>query len=154
MPNTYSRIVFHVIFAVKYREALITKDIKTELEKYLCALFANRDQKVLAISCMPDHVHILYSHRLSIHIPDLIKEVKVASTLFIRSKLAVRKPFYWQSGYAIFSCWADDLKRIIQYIQNQEEHHRKKDFLSEYRDTLTKNEVTFDEAYIFRTPEE
>ena len=149
MANTYSRIAFHVVFAVRFRAALIQPDFKDELQKYICGIFTRRNQKVLAISCMPDHVHILYSHRLSYNIPDLIKEVKVASTKFIREKRPMKVPFRWQEGYAIFSCWSDDLNRIIQYIQNQEQHHYREKFLKEYRDILIKNEIEFKEEYIF-----
>ena len=87
MANTYSQIYIQVIFAVKFRESKISDEMKNEVEKYICGIFNNKKQKVLAIYANADHIHIFFCYRnISISIPDLMKVVKVESTNFINEK--------------------------------------------------------------------
>jgi len=153
MPNTYTKIVFHIVFAVKYRQALIAPEMKDELERYITGLFTHRNQKMLIISCMPDHVHMLISYRPVTVLSDLVKEVKVASTNFIKSRFPTCSNFNWQSGYGCFSCNPYDLDGIFNYIRNQEQHHAKKKFKDEYKELLINNRVDFDEKYFLTDPE-
>ena len=149
MGNTYSRIVLHLVFAVRHREALIKPEFREELQMVMSGLVRHRGQKLLAIYCMPDHAHLLISYRPSIPIPELVMQIKVASMQFVREKRLTQKPFQWQNGYGVISCNADRLDGIIAYINNQEEHHRKKKFLAEYREMLDKFEIKYEERYLF-----
>ena len=153
MANTYSKLVFHIVFAVKYRKALINHEVKPELEKYICGMFLKRNLKVLCINCMPDHVHLLISFKPSYNLDQIMKEVKVASTLFVRKKFPELKSFQWQIGYGSFSCNPMDLKGIFHYIQNQEQHHARKGFKQEFRDMLRDHDVEHDTHYTFDDPE-
>jgi putative transposase len=150
MANTYSKIVYHIILGVRFRQALITPDLKTELETYFCGLFLKWNLRVITIYCNPDHVHILVTFRPSLNLDKVMKEVKVATTLFIRTKKPLGTPFRWQSGYRAFSCYSAWLGGIVWYIENQEAHHRKKSFRQEDIEMLRENEVEFDERYVFK----
>jgi hypothetical protein len=57
MANTFSQIYLQFVFSVKQRECLIAKEHKEELHKYITGLVQNRKAKMLAIHCMPDHMH-------------------------------------------------------------------------------------------------
>lgn len=149
MPNTYSNVALHLVFAVKHRQALVHPKFREELQKYISGIFRKHSQKVLAIYCMPDHAHILFSYRPSIAISELVMQVKVASTTWIKDKGWISKPFHWQNGYGIFSCDPKRLDGIVHYIMNQENHHRAKKFIDEYREILKDLEIEFDEKYIF-----
>jgi REP element-mobilizing transposase RayT len=103
MPNAFSQIYLHFVFAVKHRESLISKEHKEELHKYITGLVSNRKAKMLAIHCMPDHIHIFVGFKPVMSISDFIKEIKVESNEFINSKKWVKGKFGWQEGYGVFS---------------------------------------------------
>lgn len=76
MANTFSQIYLQFVFAVKQRESLIAKEHKDELHKYITGLVQNRETKMLAIHCMPDHTHLFAGIKPTVLISDLVKEVK------------------------------------------------------------------------------
>ncbi|WP_114940017.1 IS200/IS605 family transposase [Mucilaginibacter endophyticus] len=149
MANTFSQIYLQFVFAVKDRQSLVSKNNKEELHKYITALIQNRGVKLLAINCMPDHVHIFVGFKPSLLISDFAKEIKVESNEFINSKNWMRGKFSWQEGYGVFSYSQSHIDSVIKYIQNQEIHHQKRTFKQEYLELLEKFEVPFEEKYLF-----
>ena len=99
---------------------------------------------------MPDHVHLLFGLRPAQSLSDLMQDVKANSSKWINEKGFIRGKFQWQEGFGAFSYGKSQLKNVIKYIENQEEHHRKRTFLEEYRAFLDIFEVEFDEKYIFK----
>ncbi len=79
----------------------------------------------------------------------LLEEVKSHSSKWIKTKDDSLKNFYWQNGYGAFSVNPAQVDKVIAYIANQEEHHRKKDFQEEYRLFLTEFNVEYDERYVW-----
>jgi len=149
MANTFSQIYLQFVFAVKHREALIPKVHKEELHKYMTGLVQNRKAKMLAIHCMPDHVHLFVGFKPIISISDFIKEIKVESNEFINSKKWVKGKFAWQEGYGVFSYSQSHIGNVIEYVNNQESHHHKKSFREEYVEFLTEFEIPYEEKYLF-----
>ncbi len=149
MPNTYSQIYIQIVFAVKGRSNLINKDHREELHKYMSGVVRNRDQKMLAVFCMPDHTHMLIGMKPSISVSDLVRDVKASSSGFINDQKWVVGKFNWQGGFGAFSYSRSQIDRVIKYILNQEEHHRKKTFKEEYLELLDKFEIEYDERYLF-----
>ena len=82
-------------------------------------------------------------------ISDFIKEIKVESNEFIASKRWLRSKFSWQEGYGVFSYSHSHIDRVIKYILNQEQHHRKMTFRREYHGLLEKFQIPFEEKYLF-----
>ena len=149
MPNTFSQIYLQFVFSVKYRQALIPKIHKEELHKYITALVQNRQAKMLAVNCMPDHIHLFVGYKPTYYIPDFVKEIKVESNDFITSKKWVNGKFNWQEGYGVFSYSHSHIDRVIKYIINQEEHHKKTTFRVEYTGLLRKFDIAFEDKYLF-----
>jgi REP element-mobilizing transposase RayT len=149
MANTFSQIYLQFVFAVRNRECLISKDHKEELQKYIGGLVKNRDAKLLAINCMPDHVHLFVGFKPNVLIADFIKEIKVESNEFINGKRWVKGKFSWQEGYGVFSYSHSHIDKVIQYVNNQETHHKKKSFREEYHELLNKFGISFEEKYSF-----
>jgi REP element-mobilizing transposase RayT len=152
MPNTYTQIHIHFVFVVKYRKALIDPSWKDELHKYIIGIVQNNEHKALAVNAMPDHVHLLVGLRPSQSISDLMQDVKGSSSKWINEKGFVKSRFEWQSGYGAFACGKSDLTRVIRYIQNQEQHHKKQNFNEEYRDYLRSLDIDYEEKYLFEDP--
>ncbi len=153
MANTYTQIHLHIVFAVKGRQSLIQPTFKNELYKYISGIIENHEHKLLAINGMPDHIHILIGYRPSQSLPELLQDIKGDSSKWINSKGFIKDKFEWQSGYGAFSYSKSQLKDVINYIENQEKHHRKKTFHEEYVEMLQKFEVDYNQKYLFETIE-
>ena len=149
MASTFSQIYIQVVFAVKRRECLIHSSWEEELYKYITGIIRNKEQKLLAINGMPDHIHILIGMRPSCNLSDLVREIKKSSNDFIKEKQFSKFKFQWQEGYGAFSYSHSDIENVYKYILNQEEHHKKKTFREEYVDLLKKFEVEYNEKYLF-----
>jgi putative transposase len=149
MPNTFSQIYLHVVFAVKGRQNLISANHREELHKYITGIVQKRDHKMLAVFCMPDHVHMLIGLKPSGNVSDLVRDVKAGSSGFINENKWVAGKFNWQEGFGVFSYAKSQRDVVINYILNQEEHHKTKSFKEEYIDFLEKFEIEYDEKYLF-----
>jgi putative transposase len=149
MANTFSQIYIQTVFAVSNRQSLIKPRFKEELYKYITGIVKNQGQKPIAINGVADHLHMLIGLRPAKALADLIQEVKADSANFINRKTWVRGRFSWQEGYGAFSYGHSQLDTIIHYIRNQEEHHKKSSFRSEYLTLLRKFDIAFEEKYVF-----
>ncbi len=149
MANTYSQITIHIVFAVKYRENLLKTKYKEELYKYISGIIKNKNQKLLAINGASDHVHILLGMSPSIALSDLVRDIKNNSSKFINDKKWILGKFQWQEGYGAFSYSRSQRTEIINYINNQEEHHKKASFKEEYLNILKKFDVEYNDEYLF-----
>ena len=149
MANTYTQIYLHIVFSVKGRLNLIQKDWKEELHKYICGIVNGKEQKVYAIGGVADHIHILVSIKPNIALSDLVRDIKASSSKWINEKGLVKGKFQWQEGFGAFSYAQSQLDTVIAYINNQEQHHKKKTFRDEYLELLQKFDVGYDEKYLF-----
>lgn len=149
MPGTFSQIYIQVVFAVKGRESLIQPSWEEELYKYITGIIRNKEQKLIAINGMPDHIHILIGMRPSCCLSDLVREIKKSSNDFIKDKKFTKHKFQWQEGYGAFSYSHSALNNVVAYIENQKEHHKKQSFRDEYLEFLKKFEVEFKDEYLF-----
>lgn len=149
MAGTFSKIYIQVVFAVKNRDSLINQEWEEELFKYISGIIKNKEQKLLAINGMPDHIHILIGMKPNCCLSDLVREIKKSSNDFINSNKFSRFKFQWQEGYGAFSYSHSALDNVIAYIQNQKEHHKKNSFKDEYKDFLTKFQIDHKDEYLF-----
>jgi REP element-mobilizing transposase RayT len=115
----------------------------------MTSIIMNNGHYLLAINGMPDHVHLFFRYRQTETIPALINEVKTSSTHFIKRRGFTPIAFNWQGGYGAFSYSQSQVSRVITYIENQEEHHRKQSFQQEYKKLLEVFEVDYEERYLF-----
>jgi putative transposase len=149
MANTFSQLYVQVVFAIENRESLIHKNNREELQKYISGIIENRNAKLLAIYCMPNHTHILIGLKPSVLLSDLIRDIKTGSSKLINEKIWIIGKFNWQEGFGAFSYSHSQIGHVINYINNQEEHHQRKSFKDEYLDFLQKFEIDYDKKYLF-----
>ena len=149
MANTYSQLYTHLVFAVKGRQSLIQSDWKETLYKYIAGIISNQKQKLIIINGMPDHVHILIGIKPDKSISDLVRDVKSHSSAFISEQGFVKGRFEWQEGFGAFSVSQSQVPKLIVYIRNQETHHKKRSFHSEYLEFLKAYEIDFKPEYLF-----
>lgn len=150
MPNTYTQIHLQIVFAVENRISLINQSWKDELYKYITGIIQNHQHKLLAINGIPDHIHILIGMRPTQALSYLMQQIKRDSSSWINDNKLTKGKFQWQEGYGAFSYSRSHLPNVIEYIENQELHHRKKSFIQEYKEILQKFEISYDERYIFK----
>ena len=104
---------------------------------------------MLAIHCMPDHIHIFVGFHPSQSIADMVKDIKTASTKFINKQSWMPFTFEWQRGYGAFTYSLLHIDRVVKYILNQEKHLKTNNFRKIYLDILRKFEIPYDEKYLF-----
>jgi putative transposase len=149
MANVFSQISIQLVFAVKNRDALIKHDFSESLHKYIGGILVNQKHNPLAINSSFDHIHIFFGMHHTCVIPDLVRDIKSDTSLFINSKKLSPFYFQWQEGYAVFSYSMSHRGNVINYIENQKEHHRKESFRQEYLKFLKKFEIEYNEKYSF-----
>jgi len=150
MPNTYTQIHIQCVFAVKFRASVIQPSWKETLHKYITGIVQNHGHKMISIHSMPDHLHMFFGFRPNQSLSDLMRLVKSDSSEWINNKKLTPSVFRWQEGYGAFSYSRSQIKAVSEYIENQEEHHRKRTFLEEYKLFLDQFEVEYDKQYIFK----
>ena len=146
--STYTQLLYHFVFFTKHRERTIVPDQKKRLFSYLHQLLTNKNCHLYRINGVEDHLHILTHVHPTIAISSLIKDIKLASDDFIKKEDLFPKFKGWQDGYGAFSESIKAKDRLIAYIKNQEEHHRKKSFVNEYKILLEEHKIPFDEKYL------
>lgn len=128
MANTYTQIHLQFIFAVQNRMSLIQKEWQDRLYQYITGIIQKNKHKMLIVNGMPDHMHIVIGMRPTQSISDLLQDIKGSSSKWINDNKLVKGKFQWQEGYAAFSYSKSALPKLIEYVKNQEEHHRRKNF--------------------------
>jgi len=149
MANTYTQIYIQVVFAVQGRQCLIQPEHKEEIYKYITGIVTNRDQKMLQINGVADHLHLLIGLKPSIALSDLVRDIKAGSSKFINDNHWVRGKFAWQEGFGAFSYGHSQLDKVIGYIRDQEIHHQQSSFKHEYLALLRKFDIAFEDKYVF-----
>lgn len=146
--GTYTQIIYQVVFSTKQREQVLEKENRTELYKYIWGILKNHNCHVYRINGIEDHLHIVMHLHPSIALADLIKSIKIASSSFIKEKKLFKNFNGWQTGYGAFTYTINEKDRLIDYVKNQEHHHKSISFKDEYIAILKEHQVEFDEKYL------
>ncbi len=110
-----------------------------------------RENKMKLISAggVEDHVHLLLSMPKTVDISKAMQLIKGGSSKWVHDTFSEHRMFEWQEGYGAFSIGVNDKERTIDYINRQAEHHKRRDFKTEFLIFLDKNEVEYDKKYVF-----
>ena len=146
--STYTQIIYHFVFSTKYRKPTLVQSEKKRLFAYIHQVLTNKKCHLYRINGMEDHLHILTHVHPMIAPSALIKDIKLASSDFIKSECIFPSFNGWQDGYAAFTETIKAKERLMQYIKNQEEHHKKVTFLEEHKSLLEEYEIEFDPKYL------
>lgn len=149
MSQSLVKNTVHLIFSTKHREHLIQPAIESELHVYLFGPCKNLECPPIRVGGDSDHVHILCALSKKLAIMKLLELLKVHSSKWIKTKGELYKSFYWQDGYAAFSVSPWDIDKVVAYIDNQKERHRRMTFQDELRELLVKHQLEYDERYLW-----
>jgi len=148
MAHTFASLFFHMIFSTKHREPLLIPDLKPRLFEYMGGIIRNKTGTSLLINGPADHVHVLAILPATITLSDFMRDLKGDSSGWAKSDLGIRD-FGWQTGYAAFSVSKSAVESVRTYIENQEDHHQRVSFQEEYLKFLKRNEIDYDERFVF-----
>lgn len=149
MPQSLSSVLIHLTFSTKHREPWIRQSIASDLHAYGTTVLNNAGCVTLAMNGMADHIHVLFNLARVKAIADVVEELKTSTSKWIKINGRDFHGFHWQTGYAAFSVSRSNVDQVIQYIRDQESHHRGQSFQGELRALLERHEISFDERYVW-----
>jgi len=146
--GTYRQIFYQIVFSTKNRETTLSETNENDLYKYIWGIINKHKCKLYRINSMPDHIHIFSDLHPSISLSDYVKDIKVASSIWMKESGKFPSFTSWQEGYGAFTYSIQDKPNVIAYIKNQKEHHKTESFYDEYKRLLTENEILFQDKYL------
>jgi putative transposase len=149
MGQSLARNYVHIVFSTKFRQPLLIQSIESQLYAYVGGICKNLGCHPIAVNGHKDHVHVLCELSKTVALTTLVKEVKCASSQWIKTRDTHVRNFYWQNGYAALSVSATAIEIVKRYIENQHEHHATKTFQEEYRVLLKEYKIEYDERYVW-----
>ena len=151
---SYRQIFYQIVFGSKNRKPVIPETHCKELYQYISGIIKNKKCKLYRINGIEDHIPIFSDLHPTVSLSDYIKDIKIASSIWM--KAGGNFPMFeaWQDGYGAFTYSIREKDMIINYVKNQKEHHKKKTFRQEYIEFLKKFEIAYDEKYLFEWIEE
>jgi REP element-mobilizing transposase RayT len=145
--STYTQIYYHIVFSTKDRIPALAANRREDLFRYTWGILKNKESHLYRIGGVEDHIHMLTSVHPTICLADLVREIKTSTNKWIKEKEVFPKFTNWQDGYGAFTIAHADKDDVIEYIKDQEQHHRKVSFQDELRGLLEKYGIHFDEKY-------
>lgn len=145
--STYTQILYQIVFGTKNRSKVLTKEHRDELYQYIAGICAAKNCHLYRINGVEDHIHILTHLHPQVALSDLVKDIKLASSKFIKENKLFPHFNGWQAGYGAFTYSLDAKENLIKYIINQEVHHKKASFRDEYLELLKEHDVEVDMRY-------
>jgi REP element-mobilizing transposase RayT len=146
---TYTQILYQIVYSTKDRKPLLKEKKQAMLFKYLWGILNNKKCHVYRINGVKDHIHIVTHLHPTVALSSLIKDMKIASSKWIKEKNIFPGFGGWQDGYGAFTYSIKDKDRLIEYVKNQKEHHKTKSFKEEYIELLNEHGIEFDKKYLW-----
>jgi len=128
MAQTLAQILVHLIFSTKERYPFLYAEVRPELHSYAASVLKELDSPAIVINSVADHMHILCRLSKNRAVCDVVQEIKTSTSKWLKTKGEMLAKFQWQNGYGVFSVSPSQVDSVRQYIQGQEEHHRRVSF--------------------------
>ena len=142
MPQSYTRLLYHIVFSTKNREPWIDAVWRDELHAYIGGIVRNRKGELLVAGGIPDHIHLLMRLAADRSISDVVRDIKSNSSGWLHERGVM--PFAWQDGYGAFTLSPSAIPGVTAYINNQAEHHAKESFRDEFLTMLVESGTEHD----------
>jgi len=150
MPQSLSKVYLHIVFSTKHRYPfLANSEFRAEMHRYLGGTCNALGCRAIAVGGVSDHVHILCLLSRKLSIADMVMDLKGQSSRWAKKGRPPLSHFRWQRGYGVFSVSESSVEIVRNYINNQQEHHRKKSFKEEYLGILEEHKIEYDENFVW-----
>jgi REP element-mobilizing transposase RayT len=146
MSHTYAQNTVHLVFSTKERRKDLVNGWLPEVASYVGGICKNHGIFIHAIGGAEDHLHLLIQVPPVLPLAKAVAGIKANSSRWAHQK---GRRLAWQEGYAAFSVSASIVPAVVEYIENQTKHHRKRTFRDELIALLRKHKVDFDPRYVF-----
>jgi REP element-mobilizing transposase RayT len=148
--SAYRQILYHLVFRTKYSAKAINQAHASELYKYIWGIIKNKKCMLFRINGMEDHIHILSDLHPSIALADYVKDIKVASSKWVKESGLFPNFKGWGIKYCALTYSYKEREHVINYIKNQQEHHKKESFQDEVRRILKEHGINVDEKWFWQ----
>jgi putative transposase len=149
MSYRYTSLLTHLNFSTKERFPFLDREFSPECYAYLGGIIENLGGRRIVVGGEVDHVHLLLDLPATLSLSDCLRTLKSSSSKWIHEKWPVRSKFAWQRGYAAFSVSKSGVDRVVRYIEQQHEHHRRITYQEEVRRFLAEHGMQCDEQYMW-----
>lgn len=146
--SSYRQIFYQIVFGTKYRKPTLEEAHCKQLYEYIWGVVKNKQCHLYRINGVEDHIHIFTDLHPSLSLADLVKDIKVASSLWMKESGCFPNFEGWQEGYGAFTYSLKEKDNVIRYIKNQKEHHRVETSYEEYKRLLVEHGIAFEEKYL------
>ena len=146
--SSYKQIIYQIVFGTKNHLLTINEANCEELYKYIWGIIKHKDCKLFRINGIENHIHIASDLHPSIALANYVKDIKVASSIWMKESGKFPKFDGWQDGYGAFTYSVKEKDVLIEYVKKQKQHHKKENFHDEYIRLLKENGIDFDEKYL------
>lgn len=148
MPESYTNLLYHLVFSTKDRRPLITPTHEVRLYEYMGGIVREQGGISLEMNGTEDHVHLLAKFRPDRALSDLLRDLKSNASGWMHDVFPSLKNFSWQRGYGAFTVSQSNVEQVRAYIRRQKEHHLKISFRDEFRAFLKANRINYDKRYV------
>jgi len=145
--SSYRQILYHIVFRTKEGQKTLSPSHCQKLFAYIGGIIKNKSSFPYQINGMPDHIHIFSDLHPSIALADFIRDIKTSSSLWMKNQREFRLFRGWSDGYAALTYAWSNKDNVVNYIKNQQEHHKSISFKEEYRSLLEEHGIKPDERY-------
>lgn len=145
---SYTKLLYHIVFCTKYRKPTIPEEQAENLYRYIWGFIKNHKSVLYRVNGMPDHIHIFVQLHADVAVSDFVKKLKNATNKWLKENSNAFPDFEsWAVGYCALTYCKRDKDMIVNYIKNQQEHHKKETSTDELRRLLIEQGIDIDERY-------
>jgi len=123
--SSYRQILYHIIFRTKNGKKTLIQENSNELYAYILGIVKNKGCFLYRINGTKDHLHIFSDLHPSIALADFVRDIKTSSSIWLKRSGKFNEFDGWADGYAALTYGWNDKEMIVNYIKNQQEHHKK-----------------------------
>ena len=149
MASTLTNLLYHIVYSTKHREPIIVDSFRGRLYSYIGGIIRSERGTLIEAGGLPDHIHLVTRFKSEPSLATMIKTIKAKSSKWVNEERLLKGRFSWQTGYGAFTISPSQLPKVIQYVRNQEEHHRKTTFQEEFIALLKRHGIKYDERYLW-----
>jgi putative transposase len=149
MANTYTNLLYHIIFSTKERIPFIKPSLRDDLHGYLGGIVRELGGTALEVGGVADHVHLLVKLTPKIALSDFMRSLKAGSSKWMNEEKMKLRKFGWQDGYAAFTVSKSQAPSVRKYIKSQERHHQRIGYQEEFLELLRRHDIEYDERYLW-----
>ena len=145
MRKSFTKLYIHCVWSTKNREKTLSKDIREKLFAHIRENCSSKNITLLELNGYWDHIHLLIDLNPAVSLAETVNLIKGESSHWLNENNIVPGHFKWQKRYSAFSVSRSVKGRVINYIRNQETHHRTLSYLEEIKKFYREYGIAFDE---------